>query len=111
MLYFETTLIYDISNNSVPQNISRLFRKSNLIHFIKLGLLLHMVIFIFNIRILTNNIIQLHAWAPEFGIVCHPKYANCQNKQFKKKVREILFAIFHPEDTHVKAPILISRRA
>ena len=34
MLYFETmsTLIYDISNNSAPQNISRLFRKSNLIH-------------------------------------------------------------------------------
>ena len=34
MLYFETrsTLMYDISNNSAPQNISRLFRKSNLIH-------------------------------------------------------------------------------
>ena len=34
MLYLETmsTLMYDISNNCVPQNISRLFRKSNLIH-------------------------------------------------------------------------------
>jgi len=34
MLYFEimTTLMHDISNNSAPQNISRLFRKSNLIH-------------------------------------------------------------------------------
>ena len=34
MLYFETmsTLMYDISNNYVPQNISRLFSKSNSIH-------------------------------------------------------------------------------
>ena len=34
MLYFETmsTLMYDISNNSALQNISGLFRKSNLIH-------------------------------------------------------------------------------
>ena len=34
MLYFEimSTLMYDISNNSALQNISRLFRKSNFIH-------------------------------------------------------------------------------
>ena len=34
MLYLETmsTLMYDISNNSAPQNISTLFKKSNLIH-------------------------------------------------------------------------------
>ena len=31
MLYLDT-LMYDISNNSAPQNISRLFRKSNLVH-------------------------------------------------------------------------------
>ena len=28
-------------------------------------------------------------------------------KQFKKKVREILFAIFHAEDTYVEAPTLL----
>ena len=55
------------------------------------------------VRILTNKIIQLHVSAPEFRIVCHPKYANCQKKQFKKKVREILFAILHAEDTYVEA--------
>ena len=34
MLYLETmsTLMYNMSINSAPQNISRLFRKSNLIH-------------------------------------------------------------------------------
>ena len=56
--------------------------------FIKLGLLL-LVIFVFNIRVLTNNIIQVRTSAPEFGIVSHPKYANCQKKQFRKKVQEI----------------------
>ena len=66
-----------------------------------------MVIFIFNIRVLTNNIIQLHVLAPEFGIVCHPKYANCQESYLKKKVREILFAIFHAKDTYVEAPALL----
>jgi len=28
-------------------------------------------------------------------------------KQFKKKVREILFAIFHAEDTYVETPTLL----
>jgi len=55
---------------------------------IKLGLLL-LVIFIFNIHVLTNNTIQIRTSAPEFGIVSHPKYANCQKKQFRKKVQEI----------------------
>ena len=97
MLYFETmsTLMYDISNNSLPQNISRLLSKSNSIHPYKLGLLL-LVIFTFNIRVLTNNVIQLHASAPEFGIVCHPKYANCQKSNLKRKFEEFYLLFFMP---------------
>ena len=77
----------------------------------KLGLLL-LVIFIFNIRVLTNNIIQLHVSAPEFGIVCHPKYANCQKSNLKRKFEKFsLFAIFHVEDTYVEAPTLLLKLA
>ena len=98
MLYFETmsTLMYDISNNSALQNIFRLFRKSNLIHPFKTVGLLLLVIFIFNIRVLTDNIIQLHVSAPEFGIVCHPKYANCQKSNLKRKFEKFYLLFFMP---------------
>ena len=34
-----------------------------------------------------------------------PQVRQLPKKQFKKKVREILFAIFHAEDTYVEAPL------
>ena len=99
MLYFETmsTLMYHISNNSAPQNISRLFRKSNLIHPYKTrssssG----------NFRVLTNNIIQLHVSAPEFGIVCYPKYANCQKSNLKRKFEKFYLLFFMPRTLTLK---------
>ena len=91
--------MYDISNNSAPQNISRLFRKSNLIHPNKTrssssG----------NIRVLINNIIQLHVSAPEFGIVCHPKYANCQKSNLKRKSVKFYLLFFMSRTLMLKHP-------
>ena len=108
MLYFETmsTLMYDISNNSAPQNISRLFRKSNLIHPYKTrssssG----------NFYIQYSRLNQQHNSTTRFGArvwnCLPPQVRQLPKKQFKKKVREILFAIFHAEDTYVEAPTLL----
>ena len=36
-----------------------------------------------------------------------PQVRQLPKKQFKKKVREILFAILHAEDTYVEAPTLL----
>ena len=105
MLYFETmsTLMYDISNNSVPQNISRQFSKSNSIHPYKTrSSSSGNSIFTFNIRVLTNNVIQLHASAPEFGIVCHPKYANCQKSNLKRKFEKFYLLFFMPRTLMLK---------
>ena len=98
--------MYDIFNNSSPQNISRLFERTSLIHQYKPTVVLLLVISIFNVGDFTNNIIQLIVSAPKFGTVCQPKYANCQQNRVKKKIRESLFAIFHAEDTYVEASTL-----
>ena len=108
MLYFETmsTLMYDISNNSVPQNISRLFSKSNSIHPYKTrssssG----------NFYIQYSCLNQQRNSTTRFGArvwnCLPPQVRQLPKKQFKKKVREILFAIFHAEDTYVEAPTLL----
>ena len=108
MLYFETmsTLMYDISNNSVPQNISRLFSKSNSIHPYKTrssssG----------NFYIQYSRLNQQRNSTTRFGArvwnCLPPQVRQLPKKQFKKKVREILFAIFHAEDTYVEAPTLL----
>ena len=108
MLYFETmsTFMYDISNNSAPQNISTLFRKSNLIHPYKTrssssG----------NFYIQYSRLNQQHNSSTRFGArvwnCLPPQVRQLPKKQFKKKVREILFAIFHAEDTYVEAPTLL----
>ena len=108
MLYFETmsTLMYDISNNSVPQNISRLFSKSNSIHPYKTrssssG----------NFYIQYSRLNQQCNSTTRFGArvwnCLPPQVRQLPKKQFKKSVREILFAIFHAEDTYVEAPTLL----
>ena len=100
MLYFETmsTLMYDISSNSAPQHISRLFRKSNLIHPYKTrssssG----------NFYIQYSRLNQQHNSTTRFGArvwnCLPPQVRQLSKKQFKKNVREILFAIFQAEDT------------
>ena len=112
MLYLETlsTLMYDISNNSAPQNISRLFRKSNLIHPYKTrssssG----------NFYIQYSRLNQQHNSTTCFGArvwnCLPPQVRQLPKKQFKKKVREILFAIFHAEDTYIEAPTLLLKIA
>ena len=68
------------------------------------------MIFIFNIHVLTNNTVQLHASAPKFGIVCHSKHANCQKSNLKRKFKK-LFAIFHAADTYVEATTLLLKMA
>ena len=69
MLYLETmsTLMYDISNNSAPQHISRFFRQSNLIHLYKTRSSFSGNFYIQYSSL--NNIIQVHVSALEFGIV------------------------------------------
>ena len=101
MLYFETmsTLMYDISNNSAPQNISRLFRKSNLIHPYKTRSSSS-----YNFYIQYSRLNQQHNSTTRFGArvwnCLPPQVRQLPKKQSKKKVREILFAIFHAEDTY-----------
>ena len=97
MLYFETmsTSMYDISNNSAPQNISTLFRKSNLIHPYKTrssssG----------NFYIQYSRPNQQHN--SEFGIVCHPKYANCQKSNLKRKFEKFYLLFFMPRTLTLK---------
>ena len=108
MLYFESmsTLMYDISNNSAPQNISKLFRKSHLIHPYKTrssssG----------NFYIQYSRLNQQHNSTTRLGArvwnCLPPQVCQLPKKQFKKKGREILFAIFHAEDTYVEAPTLL----
>ena len=104
ILYLETmsTLMYDISNNSAPQNISRLFRKSNLIHPYKT-------------RSSSSGNFYIQYSRLNFGArvwnCLPPQVHQLPRKQFKKKVREILFAIFHAEDTYVEAPTLLLKMA
>ena len=102
MIYLETmsTLMYDISNNSAPQNISRLFRKSNLIHPYKTRSSFSGNFYI----VLTNNIIHLHVSAPEFGIVCHPKYANYQKSNLKREFEKFYLLFFMPRTLMLKHP-------
>ena len=108
VINFETmsTLMYDISNDSVPQNISRLFSKSNSIHPYKTrssssG----------NFYIQYSRLNQQRNSTTGFGTrvwnCLPPQVRQLPKKQFKKKVREILFAIFHAEDTYVEAPTLL----
>ena len=100
MLYLETmsTLMYDISNNSAPQNISRFFRKSNLIHPYKTMSSFSGNFYIQYSRL--NNIIQLHVWAREFGIVCHPRNTNCQKSNLKRKFEKFYLLFFMPRTLH-----------
>ena len=111
MLYLETmsTLMYDISNNSAPQNISRLFRKSNLIHPYKTRSSSG------NFYIQYSRLNQQHNSTARFGArvwnCLPPQVRQLPKKQFNKKVREILFAIFHAEDTYVEAPTLLLKMA
>ena len=109
---FETmsTLMYDISNNSAPQNISGLFRKSNLIHPYKTRSSSSVNFYIQYLRL---N--QQHNSTTRFGArvwnCLPPKVCQLPKKQFKKKVQEILFAIFHAEDTYVEEPTLLLKLA
>ena len=111
MLYLETmsTLMYDISKNSAPQNISRLFRKSNLIHPYKTRSSSG------NFYIQYSRLNQQHNSTARFGArvwnCLPPQVRQLPKKQFNKKVREILFAIFHAEDTYVEAPTLLLKMA
>ena len=112
MLYLETmsTLMYDISNNSAPQNISRLFRKSNLIHLHK-----SRSSFSGNFYIQHSRLNQQHNSITRFGArvwnCLPPQVRQLPKKQFKKRVREILFAIPHAEDTSVEAPTFLLKMA
>ena len=112
MLYLETmsTLMYDISNNSAPQNISRLFRKSNLIHPYKTR-----SSFSGNFYIQHSRLNQQHNSTTRFGARvwnCLPPHVRqLPKKQFKRRVREILFAILHAEDTYVEAPTFLLKMA
>ena len=82
MLYL-STLMYDISNNSGPQNISRQYPRLN----------------------------QQYNSTTRFGArvwnYLPPQVRQLPKKQFRKKVREVLFAIFRAEDTYVEAPTLL----
>ena len=112
MLYLETmsTLMCDISNNSAPQNISRLFRKSNLIHPYKTR-----SSFSSNFYIQHSRLNQQHNSTTRFGArvwnCLPPQVRQLPNKQFKKRVRETLFAILHAEDTYVGAPTFLLKMA
>lgn len=112
MFYLETmsTLMYDISNNSAPQNISRLFRKSNLIHAYKTR-----SSFSGNFYIQYSRLNQQHNSTTHFGArvwnCLPPQVHQLPKKQFKKKVREILFAILHAADTCVEAPTFLLKMA
>ena len=112
MLYLDTmsTLMYDISNNSAPQNISSFFRKSNLIHTYKTrssssG----------NFCIQYSRLNQQHNSTTRFGAgvwnCLPPQVRQLPKKQFKKKVRDITFAILHAEDTYVEAPTFLLKMA
>ena len=101
MLYLETmsTLMYDISNNSAPQNIARLFRKSNLIHPYKTR-----SSFSGNFYIQHSRLNQQHNLTTRFGArvwnCLPPQVCQLPKKQFKKRVQEILFAILHAKHPH-----------
>ena len=102
--------MYDISNNSAPQNISRLFRKSNLIHLHKTR-----SSFSGNFYIQHSRLNQQHNSITRFGArvwnCLPPQVRQLPKKQFKKRVREILFAILHAEDTSVEAPTFLLNMA
>ena len=112
MLYLETrsTLMYDISNNPAPQNISRLFRKSNLIHPCKTRSSSSD-----NFYIQYSRLNQQHNSTTRFGArlwnCLPPQVRQLPKQQFKKKVREIIFTILHAEDTYVEAPTFLLKMA
>ena len=102
MLYLKT-LMYDNSNNSALKIFLDYLESQIWFILIKLALLL-LVIFIFNIHVLTNNIIQLHVSAPELGIVCHPKYANCRKSNLKIKFEKFYLLFFILRTLMLKHP-------
>ena len=97
MLYLETmsTLMYDISNNSAPQNISRLFRQSNLIHPYKTRSSSSGNFYIQYLHLNQQHNSTTRFSARVWNNCLPPQVRQLPKKQFKKKVREILFAILH----------------
>ena len=106
MLYFKTvsSIMYDVSNNLTPPNISTLFTCSNTIHqiFIKKQLLYQA----FSNKSLKNYFSRIGAkiWN---GVP--PDIRKQSKHNFKTKLHGALLMIMSFEDTYVDASTLISK--